>query len=59
MNKPRPLPPQYSGDKFSGLGRRLGGIQGLKLGEMVAGRWVGGEVETQRPTVTEGGGRDL
>lgn len=37
----------------------MGGIQGLKLGEMVAERWMGGDVEIQTLTVTEGGGRDL
>lgn len=57
MNKLRPL--QYSGDKFSGLGLEQGGIQGLKLEEMVAERWTGGEGEIRRLTVTEGGGRDL
>lgn len=39
MNKLRPS--QYSGARFGGLGGRLGGIQGLKLGKMASECWRG------------------
>lgn len=32
----------------------MGGIQGLKLGEMVAERWMGGDVEIQTLSQREG-----